>query len=71
MNENGLINVYKQINGIENNVMDNTYKYGTKCIDIVMCTYRLAEFISGCQIVECDEVILNDHRGYLVDVEIE
>jgi len=51
--------------------MDNTYKYGTKCIDIVMCTYGLVEFISGCQMVEYDKVILNDHRGYLVDIEIE
>jgi hypothetical protein len=71
MNENGLVNVHKQVNKIQSGELDNTFKYRTKCIDVVFCTYRLIEFVSGCQMTECDEVILNDHRGYLVDIEIE
>ena len=71
MNENGLSNIHKHVNEIKDNTLDHTFKYGTKCIDVVLCSYGLLEYISGCQIVECDEVILNDHRGYVVDLEIE
>jgi hypothetical protein len=69
--ENGLVNVHKHVNNIDGNELDNTYKYGMKCIDAVFCTYGLIEFISGSQMVECDEIIMNDHRGYLIDIEIE
>ena len=71
MNENGLSNIHKHVNEIKDNTLDYIFKYGTKCIDIVLCSYGLLKYISGCQIVECDEVILNDHRGYVVNLEIE
>jgi len=71
MSENGLINVHKHKNQINHNASDNTYKHGSKCIDIVMSTYGVIDYITGCQVTECDEVILNDHRGYLIDIEIE
>ena len=71
MNENGLVNIHKHINNFENNNLDNTFKYGTKCIDIIMCTYGLIEYVAGCQLIECDEVVLNDHRGYLLDIKVE
>ena len=48
MNENGLVDSHKQINGLGSKVLDNTFKYGLKCIDVVICTYGLIEFISGC-----------------------
>jgi len=71
MTENGLVNVYKHVNNINANKLDNTYKYGKKCINIVMCTYRLINYVASCQLTEHDEVIINNHRGYLVDLEIE
>ena len=71
MTENGLVNVHKHVNNINANELDKTYKYGKKCIDVVMYTYGLIDYVAGCQLIECDEVIMNDHRGYLVDLEIE
>ena len=71
MSENRLINIHKHKNQIKHKESDNTYKYGSKCIDVVMCTYGIIDYISGCQLTECDKVIINDHRGYLVDIEIE
>ena len=47
------------------------FKTGTKCINIVLCVHRLIKCIADCQMVKCDEVVINDHRGYLVDLEIE
>ena len=71
MTSNGLINVHKKINEIGANQMDNAFKIGKHCIDAVMCTCGLIEFIEGCQLTECDEIIMNDHRGFIVDVAIE
>ena len=36
-----------------------------------MCSLGLIKFIDGCQMTECDEVIIIDHRGYLINIEIE
>ena len=36
-----------------------------------MFTYGLINYVASCQLTKCDEVIMNDHRGYLVDLEIE
>ena len=69
MNENGLVNIYKHKNAIDPKELANTYKYGSKCIDIAMCTYEILEYIAKSQLTECDKVILNNHRGYLVNVE--
>ena len=71
MNANGLIDVHKHVNDLESNKLDNTFKNGTKCIDVVLSTQGLLEHVAGCQMVECDEVIMNDHRGHMVDLEIE
>ena len=71
MNTNGLVDVHRHVNDLGNNALDNTFKTGKKCIDVVLCTHGLLEYISGSQMVECDEVIINDHRGYLLDLEIE
>ena len=36
-----------------------------------MCTHGLLDCIAGCELTEFDEVTMNDHRGFLVDLEIE
>ena len=71
MNKNNLVNIHQTINNIEIGQSDNTHKYGKNCIDAALCTYGVIQFIEGCQMTECDEIILNDHRGYIVDINIE
>ena len=51
--------------------MDSTFKIGKNCIDVVMYTYGLIEFIDKYQLIECDEIIINDYRGFIVDIAIE
>jgi len=36
-----------------------------------MYTYGLIDYVASYQLTECDEVIMNDHRGYVVDLEIK
>lgn len=71
MLSNELINVHKQLNMIEAGDLDKTFKYGSKCIDVVLCTYGLVDYIEGCQLTECDEILMNDHRGYIVDINVK
>ena len=47
MTSNGLINVYQKINEIDINQMDNTFKIRKHCIDTVMRTCGLIQFIEG------------------------
>ena len=37
----------------------------------MLYTYGLIEFNEGCQLTKCNEIIFNDHRGYLVDINLE
>ena len=71
MTHNELANAHKCINEIVANALENVHKYGKNCIDIVMHACGLIDHIDGCKLTKCDEIIINDHRGYLVDVEIE
>ena len=58
-------------NQIKDEDADNTCKHGSKCIDAVMRTYSIIECIAGCQRTECDKIIMNDYREYLIGTEIE
>ena len=71
MLSNELINIHKQINMVETGELDKTFKYGSKCIDVALCTYGLIDYIEGCQLTECDEILMNDHRGYVLDINVE
>ena len=71
MLSNELINIHKQINMIETGELDKTFKYGSKCIDAALCTHGLIDCIEGCQLTECDKILMNDHRGYILDVNVE
>ena len=71
MISNGLINMHQRINEIEPGTMDNAFKHGSKCIDVAFCTYGVFNYVVGCQQTECDEIIMNDHRGYLIDIDLE
>jgi len=69
---NGLMNINKVINGpIESENRDSTYQYRSNCIDIIAASTNLLEFIDGYSIVDFNQIIITDHRGFLVDVNLE
>ena len=51
--------------------MDNTHKDGSKLIDSIAASYRIISYIERCKLIEANEVVLSDHRGYLVDINFE
>ena len=71
INLNGLVNVHEQVNNITRNGLDHACKHGKNCIDAPMRTHGLLDCIAGCQLTECDQAIMNNHRRFLVDAEIK
>ena len=65
---NSLFNVYDITNETSNEKKDSTYRYGSKCIDIIAATPELIIYIDRCQMTDFEEVIITDYRGYLVDL---
>ena len=43
----------------------------SKCIDTVLVTTGLLEFIDGSKLIDFNEVIFTDHRGYITDLVLE
>ena len=71
MIENGLVNAHVHVNNINGNALDNVREYGKKFIDVVMRAHGLIDYVAGCQLIEYDEVIINNHREHLLNIEIE
>ena len=71
INKNGLVDIHEYVNELESNELDNVCKCRTKCINTVMRTHRLIKHRAGYQMLQCNKQILNDHRGYLKDIEIK
>ena len=69
---NELININEVMNGqIESTNRDSTYQYGSNYIDIIAVSTNLLEFIDECSIVNFNQIIITDHREFLVDVNLE
>ena len=69
--DNGLFEVYNLLNGIELVKRDNMHIEGTKCIDFVAVSNSLVEFIDACELINFNQFIEIDYRGYLVDINLE
>ena len=65
-----MIEVYKYVNEILIKDYDNTYKNGSKYINIVIISYDLLEHVKECKLVNYEEIIHSNCRGYLVDISI-
>ena len=68
---NSLFEVHDLLNGIESVKRDNTHIEGTKCIDFVAVSNSVVEFIDACELINFNQFIETDHRGYLVDINLE
>jgi len=50
---------------------DSTYLYGSKYIDLIVTIPSLINFVDSCMIIDFNEIILSDHRRYLIDLGLE
>ena len=51
--------------------MDNTYITRSKPINLIAITPNIMECIEGYKLLEANEVMIMDHRSYLVDINFE
>jgi len=62
---NGLININEVMNGpIESKNRNSAYQYRSNCIDMIAALTNLLEFIDRYSIVDFNQIIITDHRGF-------
>ena len=44
---------------------------GQSCIDSVLVSSRLVEVIDGCKLINFNKIISTDHRGFIVDIDLD
>ena len=71
MNETGLFDVFQEINGVEPDKRKSTHDNGRKCIDHMLSTEGTLCRITGMEIIECNEIMESDDRGFLTDVDFQ
>jgi len=69
--EIGVKDIHSTTNNIEITQMDNTNVNGSHPIDSIAATREISDYIEGCQMVDNNDIIYTDHRGYLVDINLE
>ena len=70
MRENRLYEIYQEITNNESSDRDNTYKNGRNQIDAVFGTEQIVRVTRGSKIVDFDEIIITDHRGFMFNIDI-
>jgi len=68
---NSLFEMHNLLNGNEIIKRDNTCIISSKCIDFAVITSRVINFIEGCELINYNQIIESDHRGYLIDINLE
>jgi len=68
---NGLFELHDLLNKYNSNNRDNTYIIETKYIDFVAATSGLINNIEGCELINYNQIIQSNHRGYLIDLNLE
>ena len=63
--------VCQTTNGIELKKMDDTHSRGSKCIDSIEDTPNTRKHIKGSSLHEINEMINNDHRWRVIEINLE
>ena len=51
--------------------LDSTYTNESKIIDSTAMTVNLLDFVEGSILIETNEIITSNHRGYIIDMNLE
>ena len=50
---------------------DGTFEYGKKCVDIVLASEGILETVEGIKLIEYNEIVNPDYRGYFIALHLE
>ena len=59
------------INQVAEDQLDVVQKRGSKCIDSIVITQSLLQFVEGCKLLEVNEIISTQYCFYLIDINLE
>ena len=51
--------------------MDLTFIRGSKCINSIVATYSLLDFVEGSKLLEAYEITITDYRSFIIDINME
>ena len=67
---NGLTDMFWHVRKDNMDARENTQRRGKKCIDSISVSEGLLPYIEGCEMTNYSEIIVTDHRGFVVDIDI-
>jgi len=66
-----LLEIHKNLNEIDYMQRDRTHKEGSKQIDAVLTMDGILQCMKGSLIVDFNDIVISDHRGFIFDVDIK
>ena len=63
--------IHQKLNNVEWKEMDNIYKRGSRLIDIIAVSPGLIEVVEGCVLLEINNIVISDHRSYIIDLNLQ
>ena len=70
MVENGLCDINEYLHQVDPCERENTHVNGKKCIDVCASSEGILEHIAKCTLIEFNQIIETDYRGYVFDVDL-
>ena len=67
----GLHEIFREIHEVNDNDRDGTFECGKKCVDYVLVSEGMLNVVEGIELIECNEIVDSDHRGWLTNVNLE
>ena len=63
--------IHQIINDTEDSERDRTYKKGRNQINAIFATETVLQYVSSSKIIDFDEIIPTDNRGFLININFE
>lgn len=71
MNEYRLIKVHMFVNRIYETRWDNTNINSSKCIDTILASTGLIEYLDRYRLIDFNNTLFTDHREYIINIALE
>ena len=69
--KNRLRELYSELNHSSSSFKDPTYTIESKQIDIVAIVEMILNYVDGCKLINFNEIIKTDYRGFLFDISLQ
>ena len=71
MRENGLYELHQELTDCPRDKRDNTYKIGRNQINAIFRMKKVNRAAIGSKLVDFNEIIITNHRGFLIDIDFK